>query len=608
MAVKVKQKHEKEIVALDIFEAVRLRPTMYLGQIAPMDDKIPVIREGKLIQADKLWSPGFMHLIIEILENSIDEAKRMKGKMKNIYVAVNLDTNEVTIKDEGNGFHKAHSKHSKTKKNVVRTAMEDMHAGSNFIDSSTNILGTHGVGAAVVNILSKTFRCETINNTHRVEIKWNDFRIDEEKVERRNKKKYTQTGTTTSFIPSPEIFQNFKWDEELIKTYLSFKNFLLRTDSVLKNLKIKGIFIKEGKESPIEITEDFLPTDHIVVENKQYGSVILWENYEYSCSLSFVNGSQCTGIHQKIINDWVNESFDYNLAHHFYNTLISFSVPSQLMRFADQNKTKYAAARFEIEEILENSFKNKLLRKLKGSDIAAGIIQKIEERLHNENIKKIKKAQKFSKRKISEKYSPSSKRKEFLYITEGLSAAGSVRQARNSETEGVYALKGKVKNTKRLSDLTNNKEILEIMSVLGITPDAQTKPNYEKIVIATDEDPDGQHISSLIINLFYKWFPYIIEEGRLFKIVTPLVVCDDKSSRKYFYSLSEFSQYASNKKLSGVNYLKGLGSLSMNDWEYVMSNKMLFQIVKDRSANKYLDIAFGDSSLKRKKWLMTGNI
>ena len=146
MAIEINQKHQKEIIALNTFEAVRLRPTMYLGQVMPFDDKIPVIREGKIVQADKSWSPGFMHLIVEILENAIDEAKRMKGKMKGIEVIVNLDTNQVTITDEGDGFHKANSKHPKTKKNVVRTAFEELHAGSNFADTSTNILGTHGVG------------------------------------------------------------------------------------------------------------------------------------------------------------------------------------------------------------------------------------------------------------------------------------------------------------------------------------------------------------------------------------------------------------------------------------------------------------------------------
>ena len=81
------------------------------------------------------------------------------------------------------------------------------------------------------------------------------------------------------------------------------------------------------------------------------------------------------------------------------------------------------------------------------------------------------------------------------------------------------------------------------------------------------------------------------------------MVCDWKDGRKYFYSLEEFQKFADKKKLYGVNYLKGLGSLDMDDWKWVMTNKLLFNIVEDRSANKFLDIAFGDSSKKRKEWL-----
>lgn len=183
------------------------------------------------------------------------------------------------------------------------------------------------------------------------------------------------------------------------------------------------------------------------------------------------------------------------------------------------------------------------------------------------------------------------------------SAAGSIKQARDSESEGVYALKGKVKNTKKLSDLTNNAEILEIMSVLDIEPGSNKQPNYDKIIIASDEDPDGQHITSLIINFFQKWFPHIIEHKKIYKIMTPLVVCTYEKERKYFYSLEEYEEFSNNKRVTNVNYLKGLGSLSIEDWVYVMNNKVLFQIVLDRSADKYLDIAFGNSANKRKHFL-----
>jgi DNA gyrase/topoisomerase IV subunit B len=336
------EKNPKQIIVLNQFEAVRKRPTMYIGQIAPMEDKLPLLINGKLKLLEKTWSPGFMHLIVEILENAIDEAKRCKGKMKNINVKVNLDTNEITIGDEGLGFHDAAKKHPTTKRNVVRTALEELHAGSNFNDTEDNILGTNGVGAAVTNILSEKFSVVTINKTDYVSFEWKDYKVVKEEI--RKKEASDKLGTTISFIPSKSLFPNFKWDIDLLTAYFSFKAFLIKNEPVIKNLNLNGVFVKDNVETTIPIAANFIPDVHIKVDTN-FGSVYLWKSYEDSCSLSFVNGSQCSGIHQKIVNDWCNNYFGYSLAHHFYETLVILNVPSTLMRFADQNKTRYAIER-----------------------------------------------------------------------------------------------------------------------------------------------------------------------------------------------------------------------------------------------------------------------
>lgn len=600
----LKQSNPKEIIALSTFEAVRLRPQMYISQISLIEEKLPLVIDGNLVLLDKSWSPGFMHLILEIFENALDEAKRCHGKMKNITIKINLDTNEVSVIDEGLGFHNAAKKHKKTKKNVVRTALEELHAGSNFIDSSTNddnVVGTYGVGSAIVNILSEKFTVETVNKTHYVKFVWNDFKIVDEEIRKKTPK--DNLGTKITFIPSKEVFQNYKWDVDLITTYLSFKAFLIKNDPHIYKLNLTGYFIKNNKEYDINLTSDFIPNNHIVVSTK-LGLIYLWEAHENSCSLSFVNGSQCTGIHQKIVNDWCNEYFEYNLAHHFYETLISLNVSPNLMKFADQNKTRYAIGRNEIEELLRETFYEKLIKFLKKSDIARNIEKSIEERMYTENIGKIKRAQKQSKRKISEKYTPASKYKENLILCEGISSSGSVKQARNPEVDAVYALRGKVKNARKLSDLATNIEWLDIMGILEIEPGNNAKNTlFKKIIIATDADVDGDAISSMIINFFHKWFPQVIEAKKLYKLITPLVVCTYNKERKYFYTLEEFYAFIDNNKVTNINYLKGLGSLNEEDWKYVMQNKTYFSIIDDRSAKKFLEIVFGDESRARKKWL-----
>lgn len=117
---------------------------------------------------------------------------------------------------------------------------------------------------------------------------------------------------------------------------------------------------------------------------------------------------------------------------------------------------------------------------------------------------------------------------------------------------------------------------------------------------------DGHHISALLLNFFHKWFPDIIKNKKLYRLITPLIGCNIGKTRKYFYTLEEYNNFLKDNKVTNVAYLKGLGSLSLEDWKYVMENKILFQIIMDSESGKYLEIAFGDSSAKRKKWLEIG--
>jgi DNA gyrase/topoisomerase IV subunit B len=260
-------------------------------------------------------------------------------------------------------------------------------------------------------------------------------------------------------------------------------------------------------------------------------------------------------------------------------------------------------ARQDIEGELEKNFKSKLLKLLSKSDISKNIEKNIEDRLHNENINKIRKSQKNSKRKLSDKFTPSTKIKDTIFLCEGLSASGSIKQCRNSEKDAIYALRGKVKNAKKLSDLANNVELVDLVNILNIEPGSDKLPEYRRIVIAADEDQDGQAISGLLINFFYLWFKNLVTEKRLYRLVTPLVVCDYEKERKYFNTLKEFELFIKDHKVSSINYLKGLGSLSIDDWQYVMNNMILFQINQDSLSERNLNVVFGDNAAKRKKWL-----
>jgi len=182
---------------------------------------------------------------------------------------------------------------------------------------------------------------------------------------------------------------------------------------------------------------------------------------------------------------------------------------------------------------------------------------------------------------------------------------GSILQKRDPRVDAVYSLKGKIKNARSLSDLSTNNEIIDLMNILNLEPRDGSKCAFSNVAIATDWDPDGiGHIASLVINLFYKWFPQVIEQGKLNILITPLVSAEVNNKRKYFYSLHEWGQFEkSGTPYRGVRYLKGLGSLSVEDWQLIMAERKMFKVRQDRSAAKFIDIAFGANSDKRKKWL-----
>jgi len=601
-----KEKANKEIIALSDFEHVIHRPTMYIGSVEKSDEKVQVIEVdesggfGKIIEKPKIISVGFYKMLNEIVDNAFDEAKRMKGDMPKIRVEINSKTNCVKVSDFGGGFINAQNPNSKTGQSNVETAMSMLRAGSNFYNenSADTLIGTNGVGAALVNMLSEEFIITTVNDEVEYNISWKRFIKDSEETLPKNKK--SLTGTTVTYIPRKDIFKGCTWDKEYLHTMFVFREFLKTRDAILQNMVLEFVF--DGQLLKLDLP--FLPSDCLEITN-DIGTFFLWEGYPNGTSVSFINGANCTGIHQKIMYDWVNEMFDFQQAHMFYGTLFVLNLPSKLIKFGDQNKTKYAGGRWEIQPLLEKKFFQKLKRTLLSSDIYVAIKKKIDERNLKQDLNTLKSKRKAAAKKVSDKYFPPSQAKGTLFIVEGSSAMGSILQKRDPRTDGVYSLKGKIKNARTVRDLSTNAEIIDLMNILQLEPGNGKGCTFANVAIATDWDPDGiGHIASLVINLFYKWFPQVIEQNKLNILITPLASIDVNNKRQYFYSLEEFANYEkAGNKVSNIRYLKGLGSLSIQDWETVMLERSMFKIKNDRSSNKYMDIAFGLSADKRKRWL-----
>lgn len=589
---------KKEIIVLSEKEHIRTRSHIYTGPVKPIEEKIPIIENDKIIFSTQNISIGLYKIFNEILDNSLDEAKRMKGSMKSISVYIETDTNKVIIRDTGNGFYNGVGINEKTGRSNIETAVSMLRSGSNFNseDTEDSLIGNNGVGSALCNCLSDFFKIITVNDSHYYEQVWNDFERTEPIC--RKKSKSDKLGTEVSFIPLKKLFSGCKWDYNILRTTLIFKKRLVSRDQTIKNLDISLYW--DGVK--VNLSCDLFPANSFYIETP-IGELVIYEKFENSGSVSFVNSAMCTGIHQKIVNDYINERLEDNLGHHFYDTFISLNIPPRFVKFGDQNKTKFVTPKDEILPIISKSFFGKIEKFFK-SEVFKNIKKEVDARKKDAELKKIRRDKKTVKVKHSNKYFPStSSRAETLFIVEGLSAMGSILQKRDPKKEAVYALKGKIKNARSLSDLADNREILELMQILNLDPEGENIPcPFDRVVIATDQDPDGAHITSLLINLFYLWFPWMIRQGRIQFLETPLVSVGDRN-KEYFYSLEEFKKGSGKSAKTNVRYLKGLGSLSLDDWDYVMSNKKITILSEDKKTKYHLEMAFGKSSLERKKWL-----
>ena len=585
----------KDIQVLSDFEHILKRPTIYVGSVKLSEEQIPIVKNVKISSVPYQISVGMYKLFDEVFSNSVDEAKRMKKSMDCITVEVDSKTNTIRISDSGEGFVNGSKINAKSGMSNIATAVSMLRAGSNFDNEniSETLIGTNGMGVSLVNAMSSYFSVETTNSLEHYFQEWNSFVANDPKVQKRGKR---PLGTGVSFTPLKDIFDNCKWSKDILYSQLLLKKRVLETELNTKDIKIK--FVWDAKEIAIDTS---------VLKQLSYktkiGELLIWEKLEDSGSVSFVNSAMCTGIHQKIIMDQINGVLEDSLAHHFYDFCLILNLPPSLVKFGDQNKTKFVTRREDVEKIIVDNFSSSL-KKFFSTPLFKKIKTEVENRKKDASLKKIRKEKKSVKIQFSHKYFPPTSRiAENLFIVEGLSAMGSILQKRNPARDGVYALKGKIKNARSLSDLADNKEILELMQILNLEPERpDLKCPFENVVIATDQDPDGSHITSLLINLFFKWFPWIIENKRLNFLETPLVTSGDRT-KKYYYSLDEFKKDSQGKRLTNVRYLKGLGSLSLEDWDHVMKNRNIVKIVKDRKSNSMLEMAFGKSSEPRKLWL-----
>ena len=630
------------IQVLEGLEAVRKRPAMYIGDIS---------------------EKGLHHLVNETVDNSIDEA--MAGYCTDIEVTINED-NSITVEDNGRGIPV--DMHEKLHKSALEVVMTVLHAGGKFDKGSYKVSGgLHGVGVSCVNALS----------THMLSQVFRGGKIYQQEYEK-GKPLYpvkvvgetNKRGTRQQFWPDPTIFTHtvYKWDiianrmRELAFLNAGIKITLrdLRPDEEGKT-KEQVFHAKDGLKEFVRYVDrhrTHLFDDVIYLKTEKQGipiEIAVMYNTDYSENIhSYVNnintiegGTHLTGFRMALTRTLK--------AYAEADPAISKQIEKAKVEIAPEDFREGLTAVISIK-VAEPQFEGQTKTKLGNSEVQGAVQQAVNEALsdyleeHPDEAKRIceKVVLAATARIAARKARESVQRKNFMtggglpgkladcsmkdpkeceiFLVEGDSAGGSAKQGRDRFRQAILPLRGKILNVEKVQwhKVFEAESVMNIIQSIGVrfgvdgedSKEANTdKLRYDKIIIMTDADVDGSHIDTLIMTLFYRFMPKVIEEGHLYIATPPLYKCTYRSKvSEYCYTeqqrqafIDKYGDGTEDKNIHTQRY-KGLGEMNPEQlWENTMdpATRLLKQVTIENAAqaDEIFSMLMGDDVEPRREFI-----
>lgn len=617
-----------QIQVLEGLEAVRKRPGMYIGSTS---------------------SRGLHHLVYEIVDNAVDEA--LAGYCDTIDVQINED-NSITVRDDGRGIPT--DINTKTGKPAVEVVFTVLHAGGKFGGGGYKVSGgLHGVGASVVNALSKWLEVKVCRGG-KVHYQKYEYGKVVEPLTVIGDCNPDFTGTEVKFLPDDTIFEDTVYDYKTLEIRLRETAFLT------KNLKIVLRDVRE--EKPIEKTFHYeggikefvnylnkgkqeLYDDVIYCEgtvNNVYVEVAMQHNDAYTeNTLSFVNnintpegGTQVEGFKRAITKTFNNyakqnkilKENEENLSGDDFREGLTAIISVKIEDPQFEGQTKQKLGNSEARAAVEGVMSEQLTYYLEQNPAIAKIIceKAVLAKRARDAARKAREATR--KTALSVAALPgkladcSDKNPENceIFIVEGDSAGGSAKKARTRATQAILPLRGKILNVEkaRIDKIMDNAEIRTMITAFGTGIQEEfdiTKLRYNKIIIMTDADVDGAHIDTLMLTFFYRFMPELIKDGHVYLAMPPLYQVTRNKKNYYAYSDDELNQILTEIGRDNQNKIqryKGLGEMDASQlWETTMdpNTRILKQVKIDEDKLSEMDQTFtilmGDDVEPRREFI-----
>lgn len=582
------------------------RSDVYIGSVIAE----PMVSIINFIYCTKNVVPALIKCVEEIYQNSIDEHIRTNGEFaKNIDISITdtLEGVEIIVKDDGRGIPL--DKINDSYRPVL--AWTELRAGSNFDDSKRVGAGTNGMGAALVNIFSSSFIGTTCDGKNKLTLICSDNMV--------NIKHHITTskdrGTTVAFIPDLSRFGLTEFDDDHLEV-IQDRIFNLAILYPTINFIFNGnkVVIKNLKQ----VAKNF---HHAAIPYEQEKISMVFApsgaDEEFRC-LSYVNGIYVKngGAHVDYVMNKVIENLRGVIKKKHKIDVLPNQIRQHMLfaswvqgfpalRFDSQSKERIKNSVADVSAYFNEVDFDKISKQILATPeivdpMIASILYKIE---MAEKLALTKKQKAATKVSIVDHIAATDPNPEnrMLLICEGDSAIGYLISVRDAKAIGGYPIRGKLKNVRDMKpiDIMKNKEIVELLSIIGLEIG---KPainlNYGKICVFTDRDLDGEHIFALLLNLFSLW-PELFDDKRICRMLSPLYHCTKGKQTKSFYNKAEFDAFDS--KGWSVEYFKGLGTMSEEVYSDCVNNPQLEVIIAD-DLDK-LEMAFGDDSDRRKKWM-----